>query len=291
GPFGAQCTCSPGFQLLNDSKTCDDIDECLIPGFCSQQCYNERGSFRCHCSNPHAAVLLVAKRSQIMANKLIMRPPVIYPVATGSGIVTVDFDRETSRIYWADATQKKIWSAFQNGTEKREVFSGGLMVPGTIAVDWVGRNLYWTDSVLENIEVLQHPHGMTIFEDSVYWSERYTSKVVSTNKFHGGNITVLFNNIYQPMGIVMDHPIKQPAGTYFKYAVITSSISLIKLMVWFLCLAINPCREHLCTQLCLLSTLRPRYYTCHCQSGWKLDSDQRTCIKGRFSTCNVIVQF
>lgn len=51
GPFGAECTCQPGYQLLNDSKTCDDIDECLIPGFCSQQCYNERGSFRCHCSD------------------------------------------------------------------------------------------------------------------------------------------------------------------------------------------------------------------------------------------------
>lgn len=50
-----------------------------------------------------------------------MRPPVIRPVVTGSGIVTVDFDHETSRIYWADAIQKKIWSAFQNGTEKREV--------------------------------------------------------------------------------------------------------------------------------------------------------------------------
>lgn len=46
-------------------------------------------------------------------------------------------------------------------------------------------------------------------------------------------------------------------------------------------LAINPCGDHFCTQLCLLSNLRPRYYTCHCQSGWKLDSDKRTCIKGR----------
>lgn len=45
-------------------------------------------------------------------------------------------------------------------------------------------------------------------------------------------------------------------------------------------LAINPCSEHLCTQLCLLSGLRPRYYSCHCQSGWKLDADKRTCIKG-----------
>ncbi|TMS22387.1 Low-density lipoprotein receptor-related protein 2 [Larimichthys crocea] len=375
GPYGAQCTCPSGFQLLNDSKTCDDIDECLILGFCSQQCYNERGSFRCYCSDgyllepdgrtckatdPLAAVLLVAKRSQIIANRINMRPPQMRPVISGSSIVTVDFDRMTSRIYWADASQKKIWSSFQNGTDRREVFSSGLMVPESIAVDWVGRNLYWTDSVLENIEVstldgrfrkvlltknvtsprglvldprnytylmfwtdwgqnprieranmdgagrqvivstklfwpnglaldyttrrvyfadaylkyidycdyngnnryqvmasdmiLQHPHGMTIFEDNIFWSERYTSKVMRTNKFHGGNITILMKNIYQPMGIVMDHPIKQPT-------------------------AINPCREHPCSQLCLLSGLRPRYYTCHCQSGWKLDADRRTCIK------------
>lgn len=51
GPFGALCTCEPGFQLLNDSKTCDDINECLIPGFCSQSCFNERGSFRCYCQD------------------------------------------------------------------------------------------------------------------------------------------------------------------------------------------------------------------------------------------------
>uniref|UniRef100_A0A3B3E196 Low-density lipoprotein receptor-related protein 2 n=1 Tax=Oryzias melastigma TaxID=30732 RepID=A0A3B3E196_ORYME len=366
GPFGAECTCPPGFQLLNDSKTCDDINECLIPGFCSQHCFNERGTFRCHCSEGYLlepdgrtckAILLVAKRSQIIANKLYLDPPESRPVVTGSGIVTVDFDRVTSKIYWADASQKKIWSVFQNGTEKMEVFSG-LMVPESIAVDWVGRNLYWTDSDLECIEVatldgrfrkvllntnvtsprglvldprntnlmfwsdwgqnprietasmdgamrrvivstklywpnglaldyttrrvyfadaylkyidycdydgsnrhqvmasdmvLQHPHGMTIFEDSIFWSERYTSKVMSTNKFHGGNITVLMSSVYQPMGIVMDHPIKQPT--------------------------INPCSEHLCSHLCLLSTLRPRYYTCHCPSGWKLNDDKRTCVK------------
>lgn len=53
---------------------------------------------------------------------------------------------------------------------------------------------------------------MTIFEDHIYWSERYTSKVMRTNKFHGGNVTTVLNNVYQPTGIVMDHPIKQPTG-------------------------------------------------------------------------------
>lgn len=55
---------------------------------------------------------------------------------------------------------------------------------------------------------------MTIFEDTIYWSEHYTSKVMSTNKFHGGNITTHMNNVYQPMGIVMAHPIKQPTGSF-----------------------------------------------------------------------------
>lgn len=62
------------------------------------------------------------------------------------------------------------------------------------------------------LQVLQHPHGMTIFEDDIYWSERYTSKVMKTNKFHGGNVTTLLNDVYQPMGVVMSHAIKQPAG-------------------------------------------------------------------------------
>lgn len=54
GPFGAQCTCPVGYQLSNDSKTCDDVDECSPPGICSQHCFNERGSFRCHCQDGYA---------------------------------------------------------------------------------------------------------------------------------------------------------------------------------------------------------------------------------------------
>lgn len=68
-----------------------------------------------------SAVLLVAKRSQIVADKINRRPPLIQPIVTGQSIVTVDFDKATSKVYWADATEKKIWSCYQNGTEWREV--------------------------------------------------------------------------------------------------------------------------------------------------------------------------
>lgn len=67
------------------------------------------------------AVLLIAKRNQIIANWVNKKPPQMNPVVSGSSIVTVDFDSVTSRIYWADASEKKIWSSYQNGTDKREV--------------------------------------------------------------------------------------------------------------------------------------------------------------------------
>lgn len=53
GPFGAQCLCPSGYLLANDSKTCEDIDECNVPGFCSQHCFNTRGSFRCWCDEEY----------------------------------------------------------------------------------------------------------------------------------------------------------------------------------------------------------------------------------------------
>ncbi|MBN3296498.1 LRP2 protein, partial [Amia calva] len=376
GPFGAQCTCSPGFQLMNDSKTCEDINECQIPGTCSQICFNERGSFRCYCedgytlepngrvckaTDPRDAFLLVTRRSQIISDNISAQPNIIEPVIrSGANIVAVDFDRVTNRIYWADSSQMKIWSALRNGTDIKETFSSGVTAPESIAVDWAGRNLYWTDSLLEMIEVstldgryrtvllsenitsprglvldarnftsymfwtdwgqnprierahmdgrmrktiitdkvywpnglaldyatqklyfadayldyidycdyegnnrqqvfasdliLQHPHGMTIFEDYVYWTERYTNKVIRANKWHGGNQKVMLSDVLQPMGIVVDHPVKQPEA-------------------W------NPCKNSVCSQLCLLSGLRPRYYSCACQSGWHLSSNGQTCEK------------
>ncbi len=33
------------------------------------------------------------------------------------------------------------------------MLSFGVMNPESIAVDWVGQNIYWADTVMENIEV------------------------------------------------------------------------------------------------------------------------------------------
>ncbi|XP_073701234.1 low-density lipoprotein receptor-related protein 2a [Garra rufa] len=379
GPFGAQCTCPVGFQLSNDSKTCEDIDECHPLGICSQHCFNERGSFRCHCqdgytleadgrtckaSGSREALLLVASRNQIVSDDILAQPNVIRSlVRDGRNIVAVDFDSVTDRIYWSDTTQDRIWSAHKNGTDRTVIFDSGVTVTESLAVDWVGRNLYWTDYILETVEVakldgshrtvlisenvtnprglvvdprnnthlmfwtdwgrnprierasmdgklrttiisnklywpngltidypnnllyfadayldfidycdydgknrkqvlasdlvLQHPHAITIFEDFVYWTDRYVNRVIRANKWHGQNQTVMLYNLPQPMGLVALHAARQPAGY-------------------------NPCdpRSNPCTHICLLSAIGPRFYSCACPSGWTLAADQFTCARG-----------
>lgn len=47
-PIGPVCDCRNGYQLSNDFKSCEDIDECK-DNVCSQVCYNTNGSFTCSC--------------------------------------------------------------------------------------------------------------------------------------------------------------------------------------------------------------------------------------------------
>lgn len=61
-------------------------------------------------------------------------------------------------------------------------------------------------------KVLQHPHAITIFEDFVYWTDRYINRVMRAHKWHGENQTVMLFNLPQPMGLVAVHPARQPAG-------------------------------------------------------------------------------
>lgn len=50
-----------------------------------------------------------------------------------------------------------------------QIFDSGVTVTESIAVDWVGRNLYWTDYILETVEVakLDGSHRAVLISENV----------------------------------------------------------------------------------------------------------------------------
>lgn len=82
-----------------------------------------------------------------------------------------------------------------------------------------------------NKKVLQHPHAITIFEDFVYWTDRYINRVIRAHKWHGENQTVMLYNLPQPMGLVAVHPSRQPAGRTRTY-IFGMVIGRLKIYIW-----------------------------------------------------------
>lgn len=60
--------------------------------------------------------------------------------------VSIDVDYESRTIFWSDITSDTISRAGWNGTDQLVVVGQPLESPAGVAVDWIGRNLYWTDS-------------------------------------------------------------------------------------------------------------------------------------------------
>lgn len=51
-----ECLCDVGYVYNNETKTCEDVDECESP-VCEEQCVNTPGSFRCYCDGRQARKL------------------------------------------------------------------------------------------------------------------------------------------------------------------------------------------------------------------------------------------
>ena len=67
--------------------------------------------------------------------------------------IALDFDPLEDRIYWSDIKLQFIARAFKNGTFPEILYHNEIHSPNGLAVDWIGRNIYWTDNVTGHISV------------------------------------------------------------------------------------------------------------------------------------------
>ncbi|XP_076159537.1 low-density lipoprotein receptor-related protein 1B-like [Alosa pseudoharengus] len=168
-PVGYKCKCWAGFYLKNDGKTCVDIDECGLSFPCSQQCVNTYGSYKCVCAdgyeapaaNPHSCrstsaeepFLILADHHEIRKISVDGSNYTLLKQGLNS-IISIDFDYKKEFIYWIDSSRpsgRRINRMRLNGSDLKIVHRSS--VPSALAVDWVGKNLYWCDAEKKSLEV------------------------------------------------------------------------------------------------------------------------------------------
>ncbi|KAF7240345.1 Low-density lipoprotein receptor-related protein 1 [Varanus komodoensis] len=185
-PSSVYCTCRSGFQKVADKNSCEDINECLNFGVCSQLCNNTKGSYMCTCAKnfmkthqmckaegSEYQILYIADDNKIRSMYLFNPNSAYEPAFQGDEnvrIAAMDVYVKGNKIYWTNWHTGRIScrelpssaGSSASNRNRRQIDGGvthlnisGLKMPRGIAIDWVAGNIYWTDSGRDVIEVAQ----------------------------------------------------------------------------------------------------------------------------------------
>uniref|UniRef100_A0A8D8XPZ3 Low-density lipoprotein receptor-related protein 2 n=1 Tax=Cacopsylla melanoneura TaxID=428564 RepID=A0A8D8XPZ3_9HEMI len=237
---GYYCECNTGYKLLEDGKACTDIDECIEqPGVCSQYCSNTPGSYYCKCDE------LYYDRSQdestckrrdgikpwlVFSNKYYVRNMSLdasqYSLVHQDllNVVAMDFHYKENRFYFADVAAKTIYRSRVGSPEKERVIRHDSHGLEGIAVDWVGRKLYWLDRHSKQLDVaeldgtnrktlktaIQDPRGITLHPGIgyVYFSSWNLQAYIGKIGMDGSNFTRILtheDDIAWPNALTLDY--------------------------------------------------------------------------------------
>lgn len=147
----------------------------------------------------------------------------------GSIVVGIDYDCQEKMVYWTDVAGRTISrSSLKPGAEPEVIISTDLMSPEGLAIDYLRRNLYWTDSSTDKIESsrmdgsdrktlfdtnLVNPRAITIdaVRGNLYWTDwNREAPKIETSYIDGSNRRILVNdNIGLPNGLTFDPFSKQ----------------------------------------------------------------------------------
>ncbi|XP_073936193.1 low-density lipoprotein receptor-related protein 8 isoform X27 [Castor canadensis] len=225
----------------SDEAGClQDIDECEDPDACSQICVNYKGYFKCEChpgyemdtltKNCKAVVgkspsLIFTNRHEVRRIDLVKRDySRLIPML--KNVVALDVEVATNRIYWCDLSYRKIYSAYMDKAsdpaEQEVLIDEQLHSPEGLAVDWVHKHIYWTDSGNKTISVatvdggrrctlfsrdLSEPRAIAVdpLRGFMYWSDwGYQAKIEKSGLNGVDRQTLVSDNIEWPNGITLD---------------------------------------------------------------------------------------
>ncbi|XP_044762088.1 low-density lipoprotein receptor-related protein 2 [Coccinella septempunctata] len=186
----------------------------------------------------------------------------------------------TRWLFWTDwGENPRIERIGMDGTNRSVIINTKIYWPNGLTLDTTTQRVYFADSKLDFIDFcyyngsgrqqvlagshyLLHPHSLTLFEETLFWTDRQLNRVLSTNKFRGTNQTVVSHLISQPLSIHVYHPSLQPISE-------------------------NPCKDSPCQHICLLSPTSASGFTCKCKTGFKITPEGK-CVEEDTSYLMVI---
>ena len=189
-PDGHRCSCPSGQHLEQTLKTCTELHPCSQWGSCSQlckqvsrfrhKCFCNKGyvlqpdMFTCSSSDDTHPRIVFTDRHELKAIDLRLGTSKTL-LSNLKNTIALDFymkDGKTS-IFWTDLADDCIYRGSLVGdmiTDIERIVHSGLTTAEGLAVDWVGGNLYWIESSLDQIEVatLNGSHRRTLISGDMH---------------------------------------------------------------------------------------------------------------------------
>jgi len=109
------------------------------------------------CADSNNEMLLLAAREYIVKVSLDTSDytDIVIPLSSVVNSIAIDYDPVSNRVFWTDLADQNqaIRSAKLDGSNETDVVTTDIDHPDGLAVDWVGRNIFWTDSGTDRIEI------------------------------------------------------------------------------------------------------------------------------------------
>ena len=153
--------------------------------------------------------------------------------------LAIDFEKK--RLYWADGGTRKIEYSDLDGKHRTTVISPRKYFNHTYIIFNIMNNLK-TRSFICLAANTNHPFGLVIYKNKIFWTDWDTTSIHRADKDTGKNMTIIRSGI----GGLMDVRVLHRDRPKVK----------------------NPCERNNggCSHICLLSP-KPKRYTCACHTG------------------------
>ncbi|XP_061491391.1 prolow-density lipoprotein receptor-related protein 1-like isoform X2 [Rhineura floridana] len=239
-PSGPKCACHEGFRLRSDRRSCKDINECkeLAEKKCSQTCVNTNGGYKCSCHSGYLLepdghtckvagsepkLLVAVQFNLILYGLRSSKEDVILTTDKDLVIFSIDYDLVEQKVFWMDLNAESVKWMSMKDKQRGNLVKG--IKSDSIAVDWIGRNLYWTDGTAGQLlatplngtwrgypeytvvlDYLDQPRSLALhlLDGLMYWSEIGDEPKIEQAGMDGSNRAILLDGLGWPTSITLD---------------------------------------------------------------------------------------